>query len=214
MEMTIQWLGHACFLITNQAGHTLMTDPFDPSIGYPAPTARADLVTCSHGHFDHNYTDELPQGFTLVKDAGRFSGFDFEVEGIASWHDDAGGAKRGPNLMFTIEADGLRIAHLGDLGQTLTSKQITMLGHVDVLLLPVGGFYTLDARQGFEAMRMIGPRMTIPMHYRNQFWGDEKIQTVEAFAELSGAAYAEGNTLELAKETIGTMPKVLILKYK
>lgn len=210
--MKIQWLGHSCFLITNADGHTLLTDPFDGSLGYPVPKKKADIVTVSHNHFDHNHVAELPAGYLLVTKPSMFAKHGFAVYGVNSYHDDAEGEKRGGNIIYVIEADGVRVAHLGDLGHLPGPKQLTQLGRIDVLLTPVGGFYTIDPSQAHEIVRMMKPRVTVPMHYRNQYWKDAKIQPVDAFLALAGGAAEGCEALELVKDEWERVPRVVVMK--
>ncbi len=211
--MKIQWLGHSCFLITNADGRTLLTDPFDGSLGYPVPRSKADIVTVSHGHFDHNYVAELPAGYLLVTKPTMFAKYGFAVYGVNCYHDDAEGEKRGRNIIYVIEADGVRVAHLGDLGHLPSPKQLTQLGRIDVLLTPVGGFYTIAPDQAVEVVKLIKPRVTVPMHYRNQYWKDTKIQPVDAFLALAGGAAEGYEALELVKDSMDRVPRVIVMKF-
>ena len=137
--MKLTWCGHSCFLLESRSG-SVVFDPYAPGSvpGLVLPTLRADAVICSHEHADHFY----PEGVEL---SGRKP--DFEIRQFDCWHDDARGAKRGKNMMTLVEADGLRVLHMGDLGHMLSPEQLAALGRVDVLMIPVGGFYTIDARQ-------------------------------------------------------------------
>ncbi len=211
--MKIQWLGHSCFLITNAHGHTLLTDPFDGSLGYPVPKKKVDIVTVSHNHFDHNYVAELPHGYLLVTKPSMFAKHGFAVYGVNSFHDDCDGDKRGRNIIYVIEADGVRVAHLGDLGHLPSPKHLTQLGRIDVLLTPVGGFYTINPSQAVEIVNLVKPRVTVPMHYRNQYWKDTKIQSVDAFLALAGGAAEGYEALELAKDDMDRMPKVVVMQF-
>ena len=134
--MLIRWIGHSCFRLTMNDGATVVTDPFDGSVGYERPRGHVDLVTISHEHFDHNHIGAL-EPETVIRAAGHFPG-KVGATGFASFHDDAHGAKRGPNVMFLIEGDGARVLHLGDLGHDLSDAQIAAFGRVDALLVPVG----------------------------------------------------------------------------
>ena len=166
--MKLEWMGHACFAITTNAGTRIVTDPFDETVGYPLPWGKADVATVSHGHFDHSCYERLnPEN--VVKEAGEHTFGDVKIMGIASFHDDAEGAKRGTNVMYVYEADGQRVAHLGDLGHMLNEEQIAALGRLDVLLIPVGGTYTLTGEQSAELTRAIRPEAVVPMHYQNEW---------------------------------------------
>ena len=166
--MKIEWMGHACFAVTTDKGTRIVTDPFDASVGYPLPWGRADVATVSHGHFDHACYERLNPA-NVVKEPGEYAFDDVKITGIASFHDDAGGAKRGSNVIFVIEADGKRIAHLGDLGHMLSDVQVKALGKLDALMIPVGGTYTLTGEQAAGQARAIGAEAVVPMHYSNDF---------------------------------------------
>lgn len=214
--MKIEWLYHSCFLLTNARGGRLLTDPFGPSadLRYPVPSARCDVATISHAHGDHDYTANLPAGFARVDRAGRHSAAGFAIEGIESFHDERQGALRGENLMFTIEADGLRVAHLGDLGHEPSVKQLSLLGKVDVLLLPVGGYFTIDGAQAARVAKTIGAKLTIPMHYKTDLI-DYPISDERPFVEaMGGAEYAEGRELEVSRDTLPRRPQVLVLNWR
>lgn len=191
--MLIRWIGHSCFRLTMNDGATVVTDPFDGSVGYERPRGHVDLVTISHEHFDHNHIGAL-EPETVIRAAGHFPG-KVGATGFASFHDDAHGAKRGPNVMFLIEGDGARVLHLGDLGHDLSDAQIAAFGRVDALLVPVGGVYTIDARQAAALARRIGARVTVPMHYKTPRLTFE-LGGVEPFLAAMGGEYAECAALD------------------
>ena len=174
--MTLTWYGHSCFLLETAEGSAVF-DPYAPGSvpGWRLPKLSADIVLCSHQHSDHNWAEG-------VRLSGQWP--DFCVETLDTWHDEAGGAKRGPNTIHVVEAEGLRIAHLGDLGHELSPEQLAALGHIDVLMLPVGGFFTIDAAQAARTAEAIGAPVVIPMHYRGADFGYEKIGPVEDFLAL------------------------------
>lgn len=163
--MKITWLGHASFQIETASGTLIRTDPYDDSIGLPVSSRRADVVTVSHDHFDHNAVGLVPGNPVAVRNAGTTTISDVTFTGIASFHDDKRGASRGHNVIFVIEADGLRLAHLGDLGVRPDETQVSQIGHVDLLFVPVGGVYTIDAAAAACTMELLRPVITVPMHY-------------------------------------------------
>lgn len=166
--MKIEWMGHACFSIETDAGTRIVTDPFDGTVGYPMPWGKADIVTMSHGHFDHNHYEPLNPAH-IADEAKEYVFDDVKITGIASFHDDEQGAKRGKNVIFIIEADGRRIAHLGDLGHMLSEEQISALGELDALMIPVGGTYTLTGEAAAQQAQAIGAKAVLPMHYSNRW---------------------------------------------
>ncbi|NCB51120.1 MAG: Zn-dependent hydrolase [Clostridia bacterium] len=202
--MKITWYGHACFKIEAPEG-SVVIDPYtEGSVpGLMLPPLSADIVLCSHGHRDHCH----PESVALT---GADTGL--TVERLASWHDAAGGGKRGPNTIHIIESDGFRIAHLGDLGHELTAGQVRAIGKLDALMIPVGGHYTIDAATAKRVADAIGAGVTIPMHYRGESFGFDVIAPVSDFTALcDNVEYAEGNSIELIHED---RKRTVVLKVK
>ena len=162
--MKLTWLGHASFILETAAGTRIVTDPYSQDIlRHTAP--KADIVTISHEHHDHNDLSTLPQYGEVLRGAKEWESSDIFIHGHACWHDNENGKKRGPNTVFIFEADGLKIAHLGDLGEPLTPELREALTGLDALLLPVGGVYTIDGEQASAVVRELKPRYAVPMHY-------------------------------------------------
>jgi L-ascorbate metabolism protein UlaG (beta-lactamase superfamily) len=164
----VKWLGHAAFLITSEAGTRIVTDPYGSFAGlnYKPVDMSADVVTVSHDHGDHNNAKAV-KGAKVVKGAGTHTVAGVTFEGTATYHDDSKGKQRGPNTIFCFTMDGVRVCHAGDLGHMLSEAEVSAIGSVDVLLLPVGGFYTLDAKAASAVTGQIKPRAVVPMHVRN-----------------------------------------------
>ena len=164
--MRIEYYGHSCFRIRSQKGTTIVTDPYT-RVGYELPIGlQAEIVTVSHHHFDHDNVSAI-QGVKAVVDAVKtFEYFDITLRGIDSFHDEYGGNKRGKNTVFVINVDGLNVCHLGDIGQEVTPSLVDKIGKIDLLLLPVGGTYTIDAKQALAYVKKIHPKIVIPMHFR------------------------------------------------
>lgn len=166
--MKLKWLGHSCFELTLDNGKVLVTDPYDPSVGYPPLKARADAALSSHGHHDHNYFEALTGDPRIVNTPGIHELFGAKITGVPSCHDDAGGSKRGDNLIHVIEADGLKLAHLGDLGHFPdTEAQREALTGLDAMLIPIGGFFTIDTPTAVRIIETFKPRCAIAMHFAN-----------------------------------------------
>jgi len=165
--MKIKWLGHASFLITADNGTRIITDPYivGNGLGYGEIKEAADVVTVSHDHFDHNNVASVGDNPQVVKEPAEASGIKFE--GVATHHDASGGSERGNNTIFCMDIDGVRVCHLGDLGHLLSDQQVADIGKVDVLLIPVGGFFTIDANVASEVCDKLNPKVIIPMHYKN-----------------------------------------------
>lgn len=164
--MNITWYGQSCFKIQNK-DITLIADPFEKSVGLKPPFGSADIVTISHDHFDHNNYSVIKSDPFIIDSAGEFEIKKIIIKGIDSYHDDKEGEERGGNIIYTMEVDGLKICHLGDLGQsTLTNKQLEKIGQVDILFIPVGGVFTIDWKLASAIISQIEPRIIIPMHYK------------------------------------------------
>jgi L-ascorbate metabolism protein UlaG (beta-lactamase superfamily) len=168
--MKIKYLGHSAFVITSNKGVRIITDPYEtgPDLTYGEITESADIVTVSHKHFDHGNVAAVKGNPEVVNRAGRSVAKGIEFNGIASYHDEAGGSLRGDNIIFCFDLDGVRVCHLGDLGHRLDDKQLKEIGRVDILLVPVGGVYTIDAKVATEVCDQLKPRVIIPMHYKTE----------------------------------------------
>jgi L-ascorbate metabolism protein UlaG (beta-lactamase superfamily) len=212
--MKIKYLGHATFVITSNKGVRIITDPYatGPDLTYGEITESADVVTVSHYHHDHGNVAAVKGNPEVVNRAGRSVAKGIEFNGIASYHDEAGGSLRGGNIIFCFEMDGVRVCHLGDLGHRLGDKQLKEIGSVDVLLIPVGGFYTIDAKVATEVCDQLKPRVTIPMHYKTEK-GLAGISGVEGF--LSGKANVSRPGSSQAEFKPGELPatgQIIVLK--
>ena len=171
--MKIRWCGHACFLITTDAGIKILTDPYEPggyggALAYGKIPDEVDLVLVSHDHADHNFTQNLKGKPEIIREAGKHLLKGIEFKGISTFHDTSQGKERGTNIIFCFEADGIKLCHLGDLGHPLRDKELSEIGTVDILFIPVGGFYTIDAKTAAEVVKKINPGVTIPMHFKTE----------------------------------------------
>ena len=213
--MKISWIGHACFLLEGSQT-SVLTDPFDKSVPYPHfPEGPVHAVTVSHGHFDHAAVDRVAGTPVVVTEPGKTTAHGIEFLGVPSYHDDAQGADRGSNLMFAFELDGIRIAHLGDLGTELSPEQIDLLSGVEVLLAPVGGHYTIGPEQAKAvAVSLPSLRLLIPMHFRTDVISDWPIAPVEDFVRTMDNVHQIGTSaVSLNRETLPERLEVWILNY-
>jgi len=168
-KIKITWFGHAMFLIENP-NVKLVTDPFDEQVGYPVPQLDADVVLVSHEHFDHNNISALKGVRHIIKETDPFYFDTVKIEGCLSYHDDAQGKKRGKNIIFKCNMSGVSIAHMGDYGEPyLSFEQKEFLKGIDVLLLPVGGVYTIDGPKAGKFVEELKPKIVIPMHYKTEY---------------------------------------------
>lgn len=188
--MVITWYGQSCFKI--QSGETVVfTDPFDKEIGLTPPRGQANIVTISHEHHDHNNSEALSGEPLVVKGPGEYESLGVEIKGVFSFHDDKEGKERGVSTIYIIEIEGIKICHLGDLGQSkLTAEQIEEIDGVDILMIPVGGTLTIDGEVAVDIINQIEPRLVIPMHYKIPGL-NYKIDGVEAFLKEMGIAKKE-----------------------
>lgn len=167
--MNITWKGQSCFQISavNQSKNpvNIVIDPFSEEIGLKLPKMEADVVLVSHQHKDHNNVKAIEGAPFVINEPGEYERKEIYIQGIPSEHDISGKEKT-LNTIFTVEVEDLRICHLGDLGQKeLTPDQVEKIGNVDILMIPVGGVYTIEAKEALQIMAQLEPNITIPMHY-------------------------------------------------
>ncbi len=189
--MEITYLGHSCFKLKSKAGFVAFIDPFDTEmVGESLPKDVADILLISHNHADHSnkavITGAINREKTFVIDKeGEYEIAGVLITALKTYHDKADGAERGKNLVFSIKMDGLNMVHLGDLGHKLSNGQIEKLGNVDVLMLPVGGEFTIDAEMALEIVKDVSPSYVVPMHYKTDksSEGLSKLTTLAHFLE-------------------------------
>ena len=210
--MLLRYYGHSQFTLALESGLTLLTDPYGAFRDYPRLRLQAQAVTVSHHHHDHDAIDWVAGQPKVFDQAGTYElAPNVSITGIPSYHDDANGTLRGENLLFRVQAEGLTLLHLGDLGHLLTERQVAAIGAVDVLLTPVGGFYTTDAETAMENARRLRARLTIPMHYRTTYSADMPIQTEEAFLQLAQADSTPMPLIRLTKGDLDERPRVICM---
>jgi len=189
--MEIKYLAHSSFLIKTKDAKVI-TDPFDPKfVGLKFSKQEADVVTISHTHKDHSFT-ELIEGIPLILTwPGQFEKKGVRIWGFSSFHDKVGGKERGENILYKIESEGVSILHCGDLGTIPTDTQIDEIGDVDILLVPVGGKYSLTADEAIQLIKKVEPSIVIPMHYGRQDLLIEGLAPLEEFLKKMGAEQTE-----------------------
>ncbi|HZX50277.1 MAG TPA: MBL fold metallo-hydrolase [Candidatus Paceibacterota bacterium] len=193
--MQIVWKGQACFFLAASRGKQeqvrIVIDPYEESIGLKPPQVEADMVLVTHDHFDHNNAKAVRGEPMVISGPGEYELKGVFIKGIASWHDNAEGKDRGKNTMYVIEAEGLRLCHLGDIGQDeLSAEQVGQIGNVDILFIPVGGTYTVAAKGAAKIISQIEPRMVIPMHYALPRL-KVKLEPVDEFLKTMGVKNVE-----------------------
>lgn len=208
--MKLKWYGHSCFSLTFADGTVLVTDPFDESVGYPLCTIRADAVLSSHDHFDHNHIASIQGDPRMINTPGEHRVGSVKITATPSFHDPEGGALRGKNLLMRVEGDGVTLVHLGDLGHMPNEAQLSAISGADVLLIPIGGHFTIDTPQAVEVIRMARPKCAIAMHFANQYCHfpvtDEK-----EFVRLTEAELLP-NEIEITPDA--ALPKASVMRYE
>jgi L-ascorbate metabolism protein UlaG (beta-lactamase superfamily) len=211
--MEIKWLAHAAFLITSDKGTRIITDPYetDDSLKYGRIQESADIVIVSHDqHTDHNNVAAVKGNPQIVRKTTEAKGIKFN--GVPTYHDDVGGSKRGSNTIFCFEIDGLNICHAGDLGHLLTDTQVAAIGKVDILLIPVGGFFTIDAKTADQVCDQLKPTVILPMHYKTDKL-DFPISGVDEFLKgKSNVTRVDGSEIEIKAGELPASAQIMVLK--
>ncbi len=213
--MIITWLGQACFKIQSN-DKALIIDPYDESIGFSLPKIDADILLMTHSHYDHSNSAAFPGTSTIIKDLGEYEVDGIAITGIPTFHDDVGGQKRGLNTVYKIESEGVSLLHMGDFGESeLRLETLESIGSIDVLMIPVGGTYTLDGTQAADVAKKIGARITIPMHYFIKGL-NILLSNADQFLKAMGAPDAKPQQyLEISKELLeGKKQDVVLLACK
>jgi L-ascorbate metabolism protein UlaG (beta-lactamase superfamily) len=217
--MDITYLGHSSFKIKTRTA-SVITDPFDPKmVGLKYSGVEGEIVTVSHDHGDHNAVDRVASTKKVVNGPGEYEIQGVSIMGYKTFHDGKQGAERGENTVYVIEADGLRLVHLGDLGHPLSDELVDEIGDVDVLMIPVGGFFTIGPKEATEIISKIEPYFVIPMHYKVPDLSpdiSEKLLPVDDFLKESGLTTETLPKFSLKKEDIleDQNTKVIVLQTK
>lgn len=218
-ELTIQYLGHSCFFL-DVDGFRILIDPFSPQVGYGTLQKEADLVTISHEHTDHNFAKAAPgakviRGLTpdgLGWETVSYTEGNISITSIPTYHDEASGRLRGRNAVFIFDISGIRIVHLGDLGHLLPEGDVERISPVDILLVPVGGHYTIDALEAAQVVEQLVPSVVIPMHYRTRATRNLPISSYDPFLEGENTVQKKGNKpLKITKNILPETTEIWIL---
>lgn len=213
--MEITFIGHSCFKIKGKSA-TIVIDPYEAYIGYKLPRLSADLVLSSHPHKDHSNVSAVSDTKMVIDEAGEYEVADTYIEGIATWHDDSSGKERGKNVMYQITLDGFTLLHMGDLGHELNKDTLEKLSRVDVLMIPVGGELTIDAKAAARVISSIEPGYVIPMHYQtDDLTGlSKKLDPLKKFLDEMGEENVKNlETLKVSSQNdIPEETEIVILK--
>ena len=217
-DMNINWYGQSCFQISSTRGKdnhvSIVIDPFDESTGLIVPKLQADIVLVTHEHSDHNNIKAVSGEPFIIEGPGEYDIKGSFIQGISGYHDNTQGSQRGSITIYTIEAEGMRICHLSDLGQKeLSSSQLDKIGDIDILMIPIGGIYTIDAADAVKIMAQIEPRVIIPMHYKIPKL-KIKLDDIDKFLKNLGIKKPESlPKLSIKKKDISTEEaKIIILQ--
>lgn len=214
--MNIEWFGQACIKVQAKPGPnnevTVIFDPYEPSkTGLKLPKLSADVVAVTHDHYDHNYTAGVSGDFMLINTPGEYEVKQMFLYGLTGYHDDEKGDKRGAITMYLLETEGLSVAHLGDIGQSeLTTEQLEVLEGVDILILPVGGVYTVDGKKAAEIVSQIEPRIVIPIHYKLPGLKSD-LESVDKFIKEVGLKPETVEKLKISKKDLPQEETKLVL---
>jgi L-ascorbate metabolism protein UlaG (beta-lactamase superfamily) len=210
----ITWLGHSCFRIKGK-GVTLLTDPYDESIGYSLGNPEVNIVTSSHPHPGHGFTSGVGGEPKIVRGPGEYEISNVFITGIATFHDAEKGQERGRNTVYLIEMEDIKLCHLGDLGHPLSAEQVEEIGSVELLMVPVGGFSTIDAVTAAETVRLLQPGIVIPMHFQTEAVRFQ-LAPVERFLREMGikAGLAAQPRLSITRAGLSEETQVVVLDYR
>ncbi|MBI4153455.1 MBL fold metallo-hydrolase [Candidatus Woesebacteria bacterium] len=215
--MDITFLGHSSFKLKGKSG-SVVTDPFDPQmVGLTYHSVDADIVTVSHDHNDHNQISLVRNVKKVISGPGEYEILGISIIGFSSFHDDKEGSLRGKNTIYVFEIDGLRLSHLGDLGHNLSEELVEDLGDIDILMVPVGGEYTIGPDEATGVVQSIEPSIVIPMHFAMQGLRPEtfsKLTPVDSFLKEVGLMSENLPKLVIKKEELGEDQKVVVLEKK
>jgi L-ascorbate metabolism protein UlaG (beta-lactamase superfamily) len=212
--MKIKWLGHACFVITSSDGVRIITDPYavGEGINYSTIKETADVVVVSHDHDDHSNVSAVKGTPQVVKGSGIKTARGIPFRGIATYHDTSQGTQRGPNTVFCFTIDDIKLCHLGDLGHVLSRGQVNEIGAVDILFVPVGGFYTIDALVASQVCAQLKPKIAIPMHFKTTDC-TYPLAGVENFLKgKKDVIQVEDSELEFEQERFPAATKIVLLQ--
>ena len=212
--MEINYLGRSCFKVIGKK-ISILIDPFDSEqVGIKLGKQDADVVISTHNHKDHNNLSVLKnEDYLLLDSPGEYEVKESEFIGVSGFHDDKEGEERGKITMFAFEVDGIKIAHLSDIGCELSGPQLDCLDGVDILMLPVGGFYTIDAKKAIKVISQIEPKIVIPMHYSNTTEVSDNLAPVSEFIHEMALTPENLEKLKLTKKELPEELQVVVLKY-
>jgi L-ascorbate metabolism protein UlaG (beta-lactamase superfamily) len=212
--MKIKWLGHACFLITSKGGVRIITDPYavGGGINYSPIKEAADVVVVSHDHGDHNNVSTVQGKPEVVKGSGTKTAKDIQFRGIATYHDTSQGKQRGTNTVFCFTVDDVKLCHLGDLGHVLSPGQVNEIGAVDIMFVPVGGFFTIDAPVASQVCDQLKPKVVIPMHFKTPKCAYPLADVEDFLKGKRNVRKIGGSEVEFQREKLPAATEIMLLQ--
>jgi L-ascorbate metabolism protein UlaG (beta-lactamase superfamily) len=200
--MTITWFGQSCFRIECKEG-SILIDPFDKAIGLKPPRIKDDVVLVTHPHFDHDNIEAADGETFVITNPGEYEIKNIHVQGIPSFHDKSQGSERGLNTIYRIKAEDMVLCHLGDFGEgKLSDEQVEAVGDVDILIVPVGGHFTIDAKEAIEIISQVEPKIVIPMHYQVPGLTIKELEGPEKFIKELGLTPETTDKFKIASKTL------------
>lgn len=214
--MIIKWLGHSCFQIKLADGKSIVIDPYDESMGYGLIDEKADIVLVSHNHHDHSFVQGIKGEYKLIREAGEYKSGGIKITGVVANHDDQKGAVRGQVVVNTIQAEGIRVMHMSDIGEMPDDSFFKNAGKIDILMIPVGGVYTIDAKVALEIIEKLSPNITIPMHYMTTV-SKIHLKGIHEFITLAGKEYdisrLGGSSLQITADTLKKRQRIVVMDF-
>lgn len=213
-SVEIAWYGQAMFRVSSKEA-TVVIDPTPPETGYVYDAVKTDIVLITHTHFDHYYLDGLEGSLKVISASGKFELGGIKAMGFDTWHDDKGGQERGSNIVYVWEQAGMKLGHLGDLGHPPAHDLVKRLLKLDILMVPVGGVFTIDAEQAARLIRDLEPRIVLPMHYGTPD-GTVAVRPLDEFARAYKGPIREvaERPVEIARDSVPSSTEVWVLPYK
>ncbi len=210
--MEIVWLGHSCFRIRGKEA-TIVTDPFDKTLGYPVKKLTANIVTVSHHHPQHSFSEGVAGNPRVISRPGEYEIANVFINGIATFHDNDRGEHRGKNTVYLVQIEEVSICHLGDLGHVPTAEQIEQMSDTDILMVPVGGGATIGATAAVEIISLLQPKLVIPMHFKTEVVKMD-LEPLEHFLKEMGLKEVSSQPkLNISKSTLPAETNVVVLDY-
>ncbi|MBI4733728.1 MAG: MBL fold metallo-hydrolase [Rubrobacteridae bacterium] len=214
-SVTITWMGQSMFSIDHYKGLKIVTDPYSLKTGYKPPQTNPDILTISHYHHDHGTINAVGGKPEIIDKPGIYDypDKDTSIEGLASYHYEVSGDKRGESIIYKFNFEGLVLVHMGDYGQALTDEHASFLENVDIMLIPVGGTYTIDHNQAAAIVHRAKPKIVIPMHYRTKHYSRQEVAPVDSFSNLMEYVRYKGSSVFIEQTRLPIETEVWVMEY-